>query len=62
VRALEQRIAQQQAQPRHGLAGGGLGHAQLLGRAADAAVAVHGVKDAQQVEVQVLDIHLVNIS
>ena len=32
VRALEQRIAQQQAQPRHGLAGGGLGHAQLLGR------------------------------
>jgi hypothetical protein len=52
MHALEQRIAQQMAQPRHRLTGCGLGQAQLLRSAADAAVAEHRIENTQQIEIQ----------
>ncbi len=55
--AGEQRVVQQQAQPRQRMADGRLRHTQRLRRAADAACRVHGGKHVQQVEVEVADIH-----
>jgi hypothetical protein len=52
MHALEQRIAQQMAQPRHRLTGCGLGKTQLLRSAADAAVAEHRIENTQQIEIQ----------
>ena len=62
MHALEQRVAQQLAQPRHCLAGSGLGQAQLMRRTADAAMAKNRIENTQQIEIQPRYIHDTNIS
>lgn len=51
-RALEQGVAQRQPQAREGLAGRGLGQAQLLGGAAHVAGSIDHIEDPQQVQVE----------
>ena len=58
--AHEERVLDQQAQPRERLAGRRLSQVHELGRAADAARAVDRVEQAQQVEVNVFDMHWAN--
>jgi len=58
--AHEERVLEQQAQARQALAHGGLGQVQQLGRTPHLAHAVDGVEHAQQVEIEVLDIHISN--
>jgi hypothetical protein len=53
-RAHEKRVVQQRAQPREALARGGLRQVELLGRAAHAAGTLHGVEQAQEVEVDLV--------
>ena len=54
--AHEQRILQQQPQPRQAMAGGRLGEFERLGGAADVALPVDGIEQAQQVEIDVLEV------
>ena len=60
--AQEQLVSQQQTQPRQALAGGWLRQIQCLGRAAHTAQPVHRVKQAQQVQVDVVDMHGVHVA
>jgi hypothetical protein len=55
--AHEERVLHHQPKPGQRMAHGGLRQAELLGGAAHLAMAVHGVEDAQQVEVEVSDMH-----
>ncbi|MNS93283.1 hypothetical protein D3C72_1274450 [compost metagenome] len=59
--AREQRVAQQQAQPREAVAGRRLGQAQGLGGAAHVAGAVDGVEQPEQVEIDRVDMHAIHI-
>jgi hypothetical protein len=59
--ALKQSIAQGVAQARQALAGGRLRQAQLLRCKADAARAPYGIKQTQQVQVELVDIHLKHV-
>jgi hypothetical protein len=60
--AHEQRVADEQAQPRQAVADRRLREAELLGGAAHVAMVVHGVEDAQQVEVERRDMHATDIT
>ena len=56
--AQEQFVAQQPAQPPQGIAHARLGDAQVLRRQRYPAVPVQGVEDDQQIQIQVLEIHV----
>ena len=58
----KQRIRKQRPCLSQGVAHGGLAQPQPRGGARDTAFFRNGLKDAQQVEVDVIDIHLVNIA
>ena len=58
--ADEERVLDEQAQPRQRLAHRRLRQAERLGGAADAALPVDGVEDAHQVQVEVADMHAAN--
>ena len=58
----EQRVLQQQPQPAQAVAGGRLREAERIGRPAHAARAVDGVEQAQQVQVDGVDMHGIHVA